>query len=456
MNEPFEYSGFWWLPETSENYFPGQLRFTPTDGIVLELHGHLHAHSEKNFSPPLILGVSREGKQITLQHCQLTKTRHAGSYGYDTSLLTAEVAFRGTHFQNPESIQFKSLSVRYAYLDEWFLTTDFDVQNNIYKGEKLTIQYIPPHPIKVRVAGYEIALLAKWRTSHNFHKQITLNQEAWIRFSPEELRLFETYLDIVYHIRNFLSLALSVPTYPLSIAGTTEADEPVDVFYQQTYLPTEFRLLTDWNMLFKFSTIEKQFETYILNWFSALQKLAPVYDLYFASLYNPYQYVQSTFLNLTQAIETYHRRTFLGKYQSDEEYLEGLYKRLVEAIPKEIDNDFRNSLKKGSLYYANQFSQRKRLKMLTNELSRNLSIGFISTPQLREAFVKRVCDVRNYLTHYDPNQQIEIEPNELPDLTEKLGTLLSICLLKELGFSYPDIEKMTYNHWKYKRVFRWY
>lgn len=437
MYKPFEYNGFWWLPETPDKYVPGQLKFTPIDGLILELQGHLHPRSAKSFAPSLVIGTSREGKLITLQHCQLTNISHAGSYGYDTSTLTAGIAFRGTHFQNPENIVFKSLSVRYAYLDEWFLTTDFDVQNNIQEGEGLTIRYVPPNPVKVRVDNaynYEIGIFAKWQMSHSFHKQVAVNQEAWLKFLPENLILFETYLDIVYHIRNFLSLALSIPTYPLFMTGATESDDLVDIFYQQTHLPAKFNLLDNRNMLFTFPAIRERFEVYITNWFLTLQKLEPVYDLYFATLYNPHQYIKSAFLSLTQAIETYHRRTFVGKCQSDEKYFDGLYKKLVEAIPEEIDNDFRNSLKKGSLYYANQFSQRKRLKVLTKELSENLSIGFIGTPKSRNSFVKKVCDVRNYLTHYDPEQPIHITTNELQNLTEKLGTLLSICLLKELGW----------------------
>jgi hypothetical protein len=454
MNESFTYSGFWWLPEKPENQVPGRLEYTPTGGIVLELQGNLHPRTKKNFGPSLILGLSEEGKDITLQHCQLTRISHTGTSGYGTSSLAAATAFRGTHFQNPEDVKFRSLSVRYAHLDEWFLTTDFDVRNNIHKENRLTVQYEPPIPVKVEVDDYEVGILTKWGMSHSFHKQVTLTQEAWVRFRPEQARFFEVYSDIVHHTRNFLSLALSVPTYPLSIAGATESGDLVDVFYRQPHLPAEIKTLDRRHMLFTFPVVRERFAAHITNWVSKAKELAPVYDLYFSVLYNRHQYIQSAFLSLTQAVETYHRRAFGGEYLSSEEYLSSLYKKFVEAIPAEVDKDFRQSLKKGSLYFANQFSLRKRLKVLANELSDSLSIGFLGTAKARDAFVERVCGVRNYLTHYDPNQQIEIVANELQDLTEKLETLLCVCLLKELDFSYDDIKKMTRNHWKYKCVFR--
>ena len=86
--------------------------------------------------------------------------------------------------------------------------------------------------------------------------------------------------------------------------------------------------------------------------------IEPVYNLYFAGFYKS-TYPENEFLNLTQVLETYHRRIYGGKYQEDEIYLNGLYKSFVAAIPLEIDDDFRNGLEIGSLRHANEYSLKK-------------------------------------------------------------------------------------------------
>jgi len=230
---------------------------------------------------------------------------------------------------------------------------------------------------------------------------------------------------------------------------------PVGIFYQQPELPAKIRSLHSLDILFTLDDVHEQLEAYIVNWVNKADRLEPVYDLYFSVLYSQHMYLHSVFLSLAQAIETYHRRTIGGKYQSNAEYQAGLYKKFVEAIPPELDDDFKMSLIMGSLRYANQFSLRKRLRDITGRLAENLPIRFIAL-ESRSEFIERVCKIRNHLTHYDPDEQIDIEGTELHDLTEKLMVLLEVCLLEELGFGFDAIRAMTSKHRRYKRMFqRW-
>lgn len=74
----FEYSGIWWLPTNPQNTVSGMVKFSNEHGIELNLIGTLledldslntlNAH-------PVILGLSGEGREITLNDCVATGVR---------------------------------------------------------------------------------------------------------------------------------------------------------------------------------------------------------------------------------------------------------------------------------------------------------------------------------------------------------------------------------------------
>lgn len=71
MNEKFEYQGYWWLPSADEEKVPGILKFDPEDGASLDLLGSLKGLKGviDPLEPEIILGLSADGKLITLQDC---------------------------------------------------------------------------------------------------------------------------------------------------------------------------------------------------------------------------------------------------------------------------------------------------------------------------------------------------------------------------------------------------
>ena len=60
-------------------------------------------------------------------------------------------------------------------------------------------------------------------------------------------------------------------------------------------------------------------------------------------------------------------------------------------------------------------------------------------------FISKVCDTRNYLTHYDVSlKEKSASAKELYYLNEDLRTILQIYFLKELGFANEGIKKMLF------------
>jgi len=463
--EEIEFQGRWWLPDEEDNQITGCLKITPYSEAILELQGSFDDDfsGAAEFSPSILLGIANNGRLITLNDCILTN-RTDSSYGYPTLRLFVHRVFVGIHLNKAEEITFDRITVRYLHFHEWFNGHNFKVERK-YKPYKIFIQYEQLQPLKFNYNDCAVEIGTGWSLQES-SSTVTLTEDAWIRFDSQRDRPLNDFFTLVHHFQNFLSLAMSMPTFPTQVIGQTgkskrvaegkELYTPIDIYYPAIGWTSEPKKTHSFEMLFTLPNVKDLLEVYFANWMSKAEQFKPVHDLYFGSLYKPDQYVESTFLSLAQAIETYHRRRVGGKYQSDEEYRENLYKKFVEAIPTEIDAGFKRSLIDGKLKYANEYSLRKRLGELAARISANLPIPFLSAKALEKAFVEKVCDTRNYLTHYDPElKEKAAQGEELYDLTIKLKAIIEICLLEDLGFNFMTIKEIFTNNRKYRHIMRW-
>ena len=457
MIEEFEYKGIWWLPHKPKEQISGTLKFTPDEGAVLDLIGSFKdiTGMNKMLEPEIILGISSDGKNITLHKCFETKS-NLSFPGLSTSSFYAKIAFAGAHFQKPEDVKFKSLSVHYLYLDEWVNVSGFDIQH-LFDEKEVVIRYKLPEPIQAAIDDYKILLdvRATGPTHSIVQKEASIKQRTYIRVEPSGEKSFDEYLDIMVHIQNFLSLGVMSPVYPLVVEGITEVNKeminnkaynpPVKIYYRLSDIPKAPETLLPFNMLFTFKDISDRFEVFLKNWFEKKDLLEPVYDLHFGTLYNPRMYLEHRFLSLIQAIESFHQRIHGGEYLSVKEY-KPVYDALVRTIPDWVKKDFKASLE-SKLKYGNEFSLRKRLKEIFVKYQEVLN-KFIEN---RDAFIEKVVNTRNYQTHHDEDlRKCAASGMELYDVSQKLKTLLEICLLTELGFSSEEIKALFSRNRRYQ------
>src|SRR3954464_481988 len=108
MMERFEYQGFWWLPGTSDSRVPGTLIFDPEEGITLNLLGSLSGLDGVSvpLEPELILGLSSDGRTITLKECSRTMGIVSFGAGFVTSSFSAGMVIVGENFERPEDVGF--------------------------------------------------------------------------------------------------------------------------------------------------------------------------------------------------------------------------------------------------------------------------------------------------------------------------------------------------------------
>lgn len=457
--DKFEYKGIWWLPDKPEKQISGTLRFTPNEGAILDLIGSFKDIKDINkmLEPEIILGISSNGKNITLHKCFETKSG-ANLPGLLTSSFYANEVFVGAHFQKSEDIKFRELSIRYSYLDGWVNISGFDIQ---YPDKKeVVIKYKQPEPIQASISeDCKIFIDITYLTHSIVQKETSIKQKTYIKIEHSIEKSLDEYRGIMRNIQNFLSLGITEPVYPLAIIGITEANKqiindrpynpPIEIYYRLPEISKAPRTLYPHDMLFTFKDISDRFEIFLKNWFEKANTLGPVYDLYFGTLYNPRMYLQHQFLSLIQAIEAYHRRKFEGKYLSDDDY-EPIYEKLKEFISKlAIEPSFKEALN-SKLNYGNEYSLRKRLKDLFEKYKEVVN-NFIKD---KDIFINKVVDTRNYLTHYDKNlKEKAVDGEQLYYVTQQLKIVIMICLLSELGFNFKEIKNLLARNRRYKYVF---
>ncbi len=433
------FEGKWWIPDNSEKECCGTLTFTQAEGANLNLIDSLAGM--ENLAKPIhydiILGFTPEGKKVTLYNC-FGKTQI--SSGFQTDSYLANIVYVGAHFQKAEDIKFKSLSIKYSHLDEWAGISGFDIQD-ILKDGQTTIKYKQPSPLEaITKDGRKIILSTQsiLRQQTIDQREASITQETWVRRESPEQSSYTDCFDDMYHIQNFLSLTMMQPVHPLSIEGQTESNvetvsgksyyPPVSILYKSIDSSIVPKSIPSFNMLFTLKQLD--FKTLIPKWFEKRELLQPVCDLYFGTFYNPRMYLQQKFLSLVQALESYHRRV-IRNYAWPEEKHNLRKKEILDSAPKKH---------RKWLNFVLKHSNEPRLSERLGELLYNFSKIADVYIKDKKVFVRRVTDTRNYLIHYDTKLRDKAAKwPELYYINQKLGIIITACLLEQLGITLDNI-----------------
>src|ERR1044072_7995466 len=130
--QSIEYSAMWCLPSNPENTVAGSISFTDDDGILLQLIGAFGDFSffELSRSHPILLGLSTNGKRITLTNC-VGAGVNMSSAGFVTEAYKADFCFIGGHFHEPGELRFGKITVKYSHLSDWVRITGLSVKRDV-------------------------------------------------------------------------------------------------------------------------------------------------------------------------------------------------------------------------------------------------------------------------------------------------------------------------------------
>jgi len=432
------------LPEDPDREIGGTLKFSPSEGVRLELAGALKGSVSLNepFAPELIFGRVPGKGRVTLYRC--LETNRLISAG-ETSDVIAEMAFLGAHI-DPRDATFSSMTVEAVGLDLWANINWVDFPEPLF-GKSFSMRLHIPDPLEAQLSdGTEIILgvrLEGLKVSW-IQTEVKLRRNTFAKVNPPLPRPFGESLESLQAMLDLASFGISHPVVPSLIKGAIEESEgegsEVEILYQVSgHPPIAVAGLNPYATLFTLADIHEHFQDVICNWFDMRERLKPVLTIYSATIRAPRMYVESHFLNIVHALEAFHRLVIGGHDLPEDEH-----QKRVDEIINSAPTEWRRWLMK-KLEYSNELSLRTRLTGIC-EMFPYVSSRLIGDREERKRFVSQVVDTRNYLIHHDPKlEKIASQGIALFYLTEKLKVLVECCVLRELGFS---------NEWISERIGR--
>jgi hypothetical protein len=516
--------GQWWIPSKPEVRIPGTLSFSSDRGARLELMGSFYDASfvekditsdvilpdqenllkegmkELEFIKPeeiIILGLIENNEEITLYKCSGRIANFEFVKSRTTLFFYAEYILKKIHMSNEESIKLKSIAIEYSYFREWVGKSGIKPYILRQKNDQVLIESHPLENIyltKINDLDISINFFQMFNQFENryfgtAYYKINIEQKTYLTISNYDNKSLSECIDLFIHFRDFLSFAMSKPTSIISVEGKLDVtvpryvnqDDRTDIMGEQVQeqeiiilfglggnLSNSEAKLSVHEMLFTFNDMEDRLGEIFTAWINNQEKYTPVFQLLMTTIYTPNLYINYGFINIIQALESYHsasdRFKDKGKYQQSKIYKDGICNKLLEVIeefPEKtvdeaygISDDFRAALK-GKIKGLNQVTLQTRLNQLIEDISDLLPSNFIGDVQDRELFASRASKARNAWTHHDEKEKEKAaKDKELIKIFHTLTTILKVCVLRELNFTDDSIKKVISRNRNYQREWR--
>jgi hypothetical protein len=455
----FESNGYWWIPSNPEIQVAGVLKFTPEEGINLNLIGTLDERARSGVQSPLILGILENGKQVTLYRNTLSLISLPFP-GFFSEKYTSEIGFVGYNFTQLSEMVFDKAVVDYSYLRDWAMIPPIHREpllneNNEMVGMKFNEYHKPSDDeakttegkVFVKYGFYEAGKLT----------DLDFKQSAAIVIEPKHDCCLETLNNqFIYPIQNLLTFATGYPNsivschvYYCNQNNEDNVNHPgkainrsVEVIFKQNLVQKRAKnLLHPSQMLFTLDDIKNQFSLSIQQWLNVHQEIDSVCNLFFSTKYSRL-YLENEFLNIVQAVESYHRRRRKNNLLPEAEHKKRI-NEVLEYLPIEHREWVEGKLS------GNEPSLKVRLEELITE--NDLVINPLLGTDTPDNFIKKARDTRNFFTHYDKSKENQAaKGDELYWITRILEFLLQACFLTELGCTPEKRAEIICNKSRYR------
>ncbi len=436
-----EIEGEWWLPEDPTNRMSGRLLIKPEANAILNLNGSIGFERIGT-----ILGDSLNGKEISLKSCYVTQIGFIAASKrkeIPRTKLLIENVFLGYHFE--EEPQFRGLILKLPYLSEWINKETFNVLRDSGNGTK--IQFTPWSEI-CRVENLVISFHDDTKVSESLGESYEVKRSTFIEITSENEIQFTQLIGYLWSIRNFFDFATGKNTFPSEIIGlksqymTNPRSIPKQV---EIILPAENDYLGKDTVITQSLplplAIIKDLEVTLQNWFKKQKELEWVFNLYFGYRHNSKSYLNDQFLTLVHALEVYYDISIKTAHMSEEEYKEKVRKLLYDAIPSNLDKDFKDDLK-NQLKYGYQKRLRSKLNLLYQKKKK-----FCEELGINESLLSKIVKTRDYYTHYSEDREEILSGGEIVKATIRLRALLELFILEEISLN-SDIQDRFIHYYK--------
>ena len=451
MTKSIKYSGTWRFYK-KEEFFQGDLyvdrehRTISLDIILTAEDGRKRPGTPYRGRVPFINGKLFNGDSVLLSGCQFVRVfRDSGATW--RARFSAGYAFWGLTVEDESEIKFREAFFEFGDIIEWtgLCSYHWEIgENNEY------LAWDSSEPVEM-VINDNLTITARpvneWGGFENFETEMVVRQKVWFEFSYGIAVSFDTIMEDVRAIAYMIGIGISKrpavrsaqychPSIYSVLKDRNGQDvkrlKRADLLIGGGNEESGEMVRRTGSFLYRFGDISsgERFE----QWRTHYAKLRPILDLYMTAFEKGGGSDEPIFLNLVQALETFHARFITNKVKYYFERVDQLLEEFSKKHSEEECEEWRLFLiDKGQSRNKNGIFLRSRLADLTFAEGEVLflRLGELALPD----FIQKIIDTRNYYTHYDASKLVRsFSEEELFFVNAELLALLQFHVLRLLGF----------------------
>ncbi|GAA5531575.1 HEPN domain-containing protein [Herpetosiphon gulosus] len=476
----FNCLGWWWIPSQEENKVAGELRFLAEKGFFLDLVGSFENGIDPIFTRghvtyyPVIFGITTEGKQITLVHCNVRKLRISSGVE-NIQLLRVNYAYKNIHIINPDEYTFQKVTLRFRNLNQWAILKGFilKISTENQKFNKYEALYENINNIDIELDNIKMSFVygINYKIPYKgFIQKINAEEDVLIsiKLSNDEnfYSIINNYINPIQDLITFASCnAISIESINLfsdkhkrilkpminSYMENNEIDLeeedyllPINIMFKQRYIDnSDIGDVID-KYLFSLDDIKDDYSNIIRRWFLINNELAACIQLLLRNRYMRLEDYLINFINITQMLEIYHRIRIGGGAIPN-----NIFRKHVRSIVQMLRPN-KGKWVKERLKNSNNPTLKKRIEDLLHKNS------YIMSDLIEDfdIFSQKVAKNRNYYTHYSKQDNTIWNSTELSVVCDITTILSYSCILEELGINTEQRLKMLRKHSSYENAKR--
>lgn len=456
MNSNEKMGGTWKIYNDNTAYH-GELLMDPEKrSIVLELIITANKNSPIPSPPykgkiPFICGTLFSGAKILLYDCDAVQ-EHTYVGQCTRQMIYANYAFWGLTVSSSDEIRFPQVVVDFGNIISWAKLCRYDWKSDEQGNYHLL--WTHREPIKVTLNDNLQIYFCATQGTIDFNindTQITAHQQIKVKFCYNNPTSWKTILDDIKNIQYLIGLGIGQYVGVASIEFCHESlvfessggsKNSTKVYNSKPAIigtglsrHVEQRRVIDY--LYTLSQITSS--NSIIEWCKKYDLLKPVLDLYFTASSGIASTPEILFLNLTQALETFHSRFITNNVTE--------YTQRVNEIVNNFCKGQNNSYWIDFLIDEGQKKNKKSIFLRTRLADLTFANGvlpFWPQAQRPDEFIRKVVHTRNYYTHYDAKKLVDsFTKEQLPYVNGYLIALLEYHILVLLGFDPNEVRKKT-------------
>lgn len=443
LSESIDKIGYFWLPSTPDTKVSGRLNISKSGQITLDVTGMLEpliSMFQTQRQPKRINGMLENGKAITLEQCHY---KNQTLQVIAKSTISSLKAYIGSSYNDSDEVSFHKVSFSLEGLDHWLSIRGINVK--YASNPEVNITFTPPKPILIELAE-DLSLEFSFTWTGPSPYSITdaqVTQSAYISLICSTPKPFSYFSTLLPKILNFFCFSIdeniqltSLTGYSNNILTTLPGGKPrpvpIEIYFSRFNSDKPAPKISKHNMLLSYGDIAPELQRLLKNWLANYETSEPAFNLYFAAKADAHAYLDGRFLSFAQGIETLHRRNSTVTTMPQEEF-QALVKTLSTTCPPE-----KRQWLSQKMHYANELTLRDRLNQILEPFQQ-----YFGDQDAGKAFIAKVINTRNYLTHYAPElSSATASPQTLWELCMKLEALFQLHFLRLMGFNIEEINRI--------------